>query len=65
MTIKEIASNLCHYDLRNPNGIKDYLTEEEINEQGYTTATKDDCYCDNCFYGRTKLASYILELKNI
>ena len=24
---------------------------------------KKDCHCDNCFYGRTKLAEYIIKLK--
>ena len=41
------------------------MTEEEIKEEGYTATSKHDCYCDNCFYGRTKLALYILKLRNV
>ena len=26
---------------------------------------KEDCYCDNCFYGRTFLALEIMKLKGI
>ena len=63
MKVAEIASKLCYYDLRNPDGIKDNLTAEEIKEEGYAAVSKTDCSCDNCFYGRTKLAEYILKLK--
>lgn len=45
-----ILSKLCYYDPRNP----DY--DKENGER------KKDCYCDNCFYGRTPLAEYILKL---
>ncbi len=65
MKISEIASKLCYYDTRNPDGVKSYMTEEEIKEEGYTATSKHDCYCDNCFYGRTKLALYILKLHGI
>lgn len=64
MNIQEIASNLCYYDTRNPNGVKSYMTQEELKEEGCTATSKYDCSCDNCFYGRTKLALYILKLKN-
>lgn len=52
MDIKEIYSNLCYYDKRNP-----YYTED--SESYYSK-----CVCDNCFYGRTSLAEEILKLKN-
>ena len=64
MKIKDVAINLCNYDTRNPEGVISYLTEEEIKEEGLTTKAKDDCACDNCFYGRTKLAEYIIKLKD-
>ena len=64
MKMSEIAEKLCYYDTRNPDGVKSYMTEEEIKEEGYTATSKQDCNCDNCFYGRTKLALYILKLKN-
>jgi len=64
MTKEEITLKLCSYDTRNPDGVKSYMTEEEIKEEGYTETSKQDCGCDNCYYGRTKLALYILKLIN-
>lgn len=64
MEMHEILSNLCNYDTRNPNGIVSCMSEEEIKEEGFTASAKADCYCDNCFYNRTQLAEYILELKS-
>lgn len=61
--MKNIEENLCIYDTRNPNGVISFLTKEEIEEEGLTTKAKDYCCCDNCAYGRTKLAEYIIELK--
>jgi len=64
MTAEEIYSNLCYYDLRNPRGIKEilniYLPDEEDGDLG--AHAKENCGCDNCFYGRTKLAEYIINL---
>lgn len=64
MKMKDIASRLCNYDTRNPDGVITYLTEDEIKEEGLTTKAKDNCACDNCFYGRTVLAEYIIKLKS-
>jgi hypothetical protein len=67
MIIEEIKSNLCCYDRRNPNFM---ITEEFGYDKEEIDATGDfprkDCYCDNCFYGRTKLAleDWKLELEN-
>lgn len=60
MKMEDIASNLCYYDKRNPDNNLDImdLDDNEIE------VAKKDCHCDNCFYGRTKLALYILKLKN-
>ena len=55
MKIEEVLSRLCYYDIRNPDGI---TLDEEIPKE------TNDCFCDNCFYGRDKLAKYILELLN-
>ena len=63
MKTSEIVSRLCYSDTRNPDGVTGYMTAEEIKEEGYTAAPKPNCSCDNCFYGRTKLAMYILKLK--
>lgn len=51
MTVEDIKSNLCCYDKRNP----DY----------YDGEVKENCYCDNCFYGRTILAEELIKSKNI
>lgn len=51
MTSTEILSNLCAYDARNPLKIAG------------TKKHHGPCYCDNCFYGRTRMAEYILELR--
>ena len=56
MKVSEIASKLCYYDTRNPDGVKYTMTEEEIKEEGYTATSKHDCSCDNCFL-RTKRPS--------
>jgi hypothetical protein len=63
MTIKEVSTRLCYYDLRNPDGIKEAMSEEEIKELELTTKARKNCNCDNCFYGRTKLAEEIIKLR--
>jgi len=63
MKIEDVLTNLCYYDTRNPDGVISYLTEEDIEEEGLAAKAKDDCFCDNCFYGRTKLAEYIIKLQ--
>ena len=55
--IIEIKERLCYYDIRNPDNDLDLIDEEDHKD--FTTGK---CYCDNCFYGRTKLANIILEL---
>jgi hypothetical protein len=70
MEIKEVYSKLCYYDLRNPEGIGEYKDNpvnwgyEYEDFIGLGNFAKKDCACDNCFYGRTKLAEYIIELEN-
>ena len=62
MTEQEIKENLCYYDLRNPDNTAIYgMTKEEIKEEGYGNHAKKDCSCDNCFYGRTKMAEELLK----
>lgn len=60
----EILEKLCFYDRRNPifsiteeNG----YDKEDVEITG--NFSKKDCACDNCFYGRAKLAEYIIKLK--
>lgn len=53
--LKIVLENLCAYDKRNP----DYLFEEDE-----PIKPRESCFCDNCFYGRNKLAVEILRLLN-
>ena len=55
MTPEEIHENLCYYDPRYP-GNEDKEEEDLVKPK--------ECFCDNCFYGRTPLAEYIIELKH-
>lgn len=50
MTEQEIKENLCYYDPRNPDGLN-----------AYGNYKKEDCSCDNCFYGRAKMAEELLK----
>ena len=52
-----ILESLCYYDSRNPDNILQYSDHTEE----YYTVFKNNCTCDNCFYGRTKLANYIVD----
>ena len=61
---EEVLTSLCAYDERNPDNVLDGLEEYEMKE----LYPNKNCMCDNCFYGRTKLAEFILEVdlkKNI
>ena len=54
-------TNLCFYDRRNP----DFSIKEEYGydkEEVETTGNfaKEDCACDNCFYGRSKLTEQLI-----
>jgi intein-encoded DNA endonuclease-like protein len=59
MKEEKILGNLCMYDERNPDNNLE-MVPEELKEE-YSKGL-ERCMCDNCFYGRTKLANYILEL---
>jgi len=61
-----VYSNLCYYDLRNPDGVRDVIDFYDIEERTkFGTHSRPDCGCDNCFYRRSKLANYIINnLKN-
>lgn len=55
LTLEEIKENLCYNDLRNPNVTIDEETAKEVAENN------TDCYCDNCFRGKTELAEELLK----
>lgn len=59
MTLDEIKSNLCYYDIRNPEITVDEETAKEIVENSA------DCYCDNCFRGKTELGEELLRMYSI
>ena len=69
MDKKEILENLCYYDKRNPNCTADDETisdhksslERDSKKRGYEVK----CACDNCFYGRTKLANELLRITEL
>ena len=54
---KWILENLCNNDPRNPYYNK--YCEEGLNDN---LVVNGKCNCDNCFYGRTKLAKEIIKL---
>ena len=58
MNEQEILSYLCSYDQRNPFFAELFGNEEPNKGNG-------QCYCDNCFHGRDKLANEILRLMGI
>jgi len=66
MELDYIKSRLCYYDIRNPdcNLSEDELKEhnEMIDRNNKRKRITVRCCCDNCFYGRTVLAEYILKL---
>ena len=51
----EVCRWLCEYDERNP----DFIPLEEWDD---SREPRKNCFCDNCFYGRDKLALEILRL---
>lgn len=55
-TIRLAASNLCYYDHRNPDHMRD--------EDG-PLGRKEPCHCDNCFTGRNDLALVIMGLLEV
>jgi len=52
MTKEQILSCLCVYDKRNPNYLP--FDEDDLSRKPI------DCACDNCYYGREKMAEFIL-----
>lgn len=56
MTLDEVYMNLCTKDIRHPDHHDLYDDDDE------PPIPRQDCYCNNCFYGRDPLAVYILEL---
>ena len=58
LTEEQVFENLCWHDPRNPNYTEMGLDDDEKIEPRF-----EDCCCDNCFYGKDKLAMEILRLR--
>lgn len=54
---EHVLESLCVKDKRNPNYYDVYYDDDEPN-------LDVKCSCDNCFYGRTRLALEIIKLKD-
>ena len=59
MDILEIYENLCSKDKRNPLYVELFDEDDEDIPQ-----PRIDCSCDNCFYGKDKLAIELLKYIN-
>jgi len=62
--IKKFLFKLCYYDLRNPDNCintseltKEELAIPQVHGKDFVNAL---CSCDNCFYGKTEMAEYII-----
>jgi hypothetical protein len=66
MTTEEILQSLCCYDKRNPDCTADDEDIEDHKARLLRVSKKlgynKTCSCDNCFYGRTKLAEELLKV---
>lgn len=60
MDLNEVYSNLCCKDPRHPDfeGCYGWMNDDPV-------APRQNCSCDNCFYGRDKLALEIIKLLEI
>jgi len=58
MDRSEILSNLCSRDSRNP------LFDDIYGWDDIKPVPREDCACDNCFYGRDKLATALLSIQD-
>lgn len=62
-------TNLCYYDLRNPQGIGEYKDDPEVygyDEEDFKSLgnhAKDNCACDSCYYGNAKLTEQLIKMK--
>lgn len=56
MEREKVYDYLCYRDKRNPVYQELWIDDDNV------VAREDKCRCDNCFYGRDKLAVEILRL---
>ena len=55
-----VFGNLCIHDRRHP----DWEAIHGVDGYSSDAPPRDDCICDNCYYGRDALALEILKLHN-
>ena len=58
----QVYDKLCIRDKRNPNNTGSFADPFATEEQDYSELPRVNCWCDNCFYGRDKLALEIIRL---
>ena len=56
-----LEEKLCSCDPRNPDFY--YDIEDHTEQEWEQLANNPNCYCENCFDGRTKLAQTLLTIK--
>lgn len=61
MKASDFYSSLCTKDTRSPYFESIYGRDGE-DWPGYEIIPRQNCACDNCFYGRDRLALVIIEL---
>lgn len=54
-------TNLCYYDARNPDNNLDFREDDA----SFDKDNNGNCYCDNCFYGRTILTKKLIKLQQL
>lgn len=65
MNNNAILEELCYYDPRNPDCscTLEELLEDGIDVEKRLKGESFKCSCENCFYGRTELATELLKVK--
>ena len=61
LTVESVYESLCSYDSRNPL-YEDLAYSFEGDEK---SKPRDGCLCDNCFYGRDRLAMEVIRLREL
>ena len=70
MELIEVKKHLCYYDKRNPCGYHVNVCEsagecdcKDIKARTLQEHKEVNCFCDNCYRGKTELAEEILRLR--
>lgn len=58
----DVLAQFCHRDYRHPDFESRFADEILLSNE---PTPRDNCYCDNCFSGRDKLAVEILRLRGV